>query len=217
MPDSSSEKPQPPKPPWISPPPEPKRAPAADDTGDYAVVEPAQKDLELALARQPTADGWYMSRLGGPQEGPFDLAEMKRRLLCGELRSGDLVWREGMADWQPAREVRELFAAPASGPQPPPRPGRPAAAAPFQPEKLVRNLNKFCSCPKFFRWTAYVAAALALFWLAESVLLWYWELSWFTGALLFAVIFVVAQGVAAVLEAVARVTPEAEKQDKDHG
>lgn len=193
-----------------------------DDDGGYAVIEPEPKAPSGAAAGSQTSDGWYMSRRGGPQEGPFDQAEMKRRWLSGAIVPGDLVWRQGMADWRPAREVRELLTAPpTSGPQPPPRPSQPSAAPGFQPEKVLHSLDRFTKwavCPTFFRWTACVAAGLALFWLAESVLLWYWDKSWFTGALLFAVIFVVGQGIAAVLEAVARIAPDAEKkQDKEHG
>jgi hypothetical protein len=53
---------------------------------------------------------WYHAR-GGQHVGPVSLGELTRRLGTGEVGSDDLVWREGMRDWQPARTVAELAGA----------------------------------------------------------------------------------------------------------
>ncbi|MEN6406767.1 MAG: DUF4339 domain-containing protein [Thermoguttaceae bacterium] len=51
---------------------------------------------------------WYFAR-GTKQVGPVSAAELKRLAGVGELRPQDLVWREGLAEWAPARSVRGLF------------------------------------------------------------------------------------------------------------
>jgi hypothetical protein len=54
---------------------------------------------------------WYFAR-AGQSLGPVPFAELKRLAATGELLAGDLVRREGSADWQPAGAVPDLFAAP---------------------------------------------------------------------------------------------------------
>ncbi len=51
---------------------------------------------------------WYYAR-GNKQMGPVVSAELKRLASEGQLRPEDLVWREGMAEWTLARNVRGLF------------------------------------------------------------------------------------------------------------
>ena len=70
---------------------------------------------------------WYYAR-GGEQHGPVTAAQLRAMADAGQLAPDDLLWKEGMADWAPAREVRGLFAslppaqpAPAP-PEPPPAP-----------------------------------------------------------------------------------------------
>jgi hypothetical protein len=88
---------------------------------------------------------WFYAR-GGGQEGPADLQTLRAMIATGQLLPSDLVWRDGMLDWQPAVEVSALrdafgggvaagaFAGgPASGYPPPPPPGQPgnAPAGPY--------------------------------------------------------------------------------------
>ncbi|MCE5303355.1 MAG: DUF4339 domain-containing protein [Planctomycetaceae bacterium] len=51
---------------------------------------------------------WYFAQ-GTKQIGPVSAAELKRLAASGELRPQDLVWREGLTEWAPARSVRGLF------------------------------------------------------------------------------------------------------------
>ncbi|MGQ9576817.1 MAG: DUF4339 domain-containing protein [Thermoguttaceae bacterium] len=51
---------------------------------------------------------WYYWR-GGQQFGPVSSAELKRLADQKDLAPEALVWREGMAQWVPARSVRGLF------------------------------------------------------------------------------------------------------------
>jgi hypothetical protein len=54
---------------------------------------------------------WYYAR-GGQQFGPVPAEEVKGKLASGELSPQDLVWRDGMANWQPAATVPELAVQP---------------------------------------------------------------------------------------------------------
>jgi hypothetical protein len=51
---------------------------------------------------------WFYAK-GDKHAGPVNSAELKRLATIGELKPDDLVWREGMADWTVARNVRGLF------------------------------------------------------------------------------------------------------------
>ena len=51
---------------------------------------------------------WYYAR-GNKQMGPVSSVDLKRMAAAGEIHPEDLVWREGMAEWTPARNVRGLF------------------------------------------------------------------------------------------------------------
>jgi len=51
---------------------------------------------------------WYYAR-GNKQMGPVPSSELRRLAAADELRPEDLVWREGMTEWAPARNVRGLF------------------------------------------------------------------------------------------------------------
>ena len=42
---------------------------------------------------------WYYSRGNGDTQGPVSPAELARLAQAGELRPGDLVWKEGMEEW----------------------------------------------------------------------------------------------------------------------
>jgi hypothetical protein len=59
---------------------------------------------------------WYYSK-AGEQKGPVEQQELQRLLSTGEVQPSDLVWRDGLANWQPASQVAELGAAAAAQPQ----------------------------------------------------------------------------------------------------
>jgi hypothetical protein len=50
---------------------------------------------------------WYYAR-GGRQFGPVPAEEVSGKLASGELTPQDLLWREGMSNWQPAASVPEF-------------------------------------------------------------------------------------------------------------
>ncbi|GEM_PF-1024591 len=51
---------------------------------------------------------WYYAK-GEQKIGPITAGELKRLAENAELLPDDLVWREGLRDWMPAKRVRGLF------------------------------------------------------------------------------------------------------------
>ncbi len=45
---------------------------------------------------------WFIAR-DGKQYGPVSDGEMRKLIELGHLKAGDLVWRQGFAEWQPAQ------------------------------------------------------------------------------------------------------------------
>jgi hypothetical protein len=52
--------------------------------------------------------GWFYTR-GSRRFGPVSATELKQLADHGELATEELVWREGMEQWVPARRVKGLF------------------------------------------------------------------------------------------------------------
>lgn len=51
---------------------------------------------------------WYYAR-DNKQVGPVSAVDLKQLAASGGLHPDNLVWREGMTEWSPARNVRGLF------------------------------------------------------------------------------------------------------------
>lgn len=54
---------------------------------------------------------WYYTR-GGAQQGPVTFDELRKLAETGQFGPGDLVWQQGMAQWQPAHQATPFFGAP---------------------------------------------------------------------------------------------------------
>jgi len=54
------------------------------------------------------ANEWYYSK-SGQRFGPVSGQQLKELAAKGQLGAGDLVWKEGMAQWMPAKSITELF------------------------------------------------------------------------------------------------------------
>lgn len=94
---------------------------------------------------------WYYSS-DGKREGPVSAADLKKLADSGKLKEADLVWKEGMADWAPAKSVKGLFAggssaaatpkaddAAASGQRPRPKPAEDEAEEDERPSRSRRR------------------------------------------------------------------------------
>lgn|GEM_PF-1154024 len=73
------------------------------------------------------ATQWHYTK-AGEQHGPVTAAELKELAKSGELSPEDLVWKEGMSEWKPARSVNGLLST-RTVPLPPPKPSSPQAPA----------------------------------------------------------------------------------------
>ncbi|MBX9623945.1 MAG: DUF4339 domain-containing protein [Gemmataceae bacterium] len=88
----------------------------------------------------PPADSqWYYS-VGGQRFGPVPASELKSLATAGKLAGGDLVWKEGMTDWAPAKKVKGLIPPPGpSGPPPLPQVGLPEAPLDLPPDDRLEG------------------------------------------------------------------------------
>jgi|ERR1700722_2572400 hypothetical protein len=77
---------------------------------------------------------YYLAQ-GGQQSGPFELQALTNMLGAGHIALTDLVWTDGMAEWEPVSQVLPPVAAsvPLAGPPPPPPPPVAPPAAYVQP------------------------------------------------------------------------------------
>ncbi|HYV38587.1 MAG TPA: DUF4339 domain-containing protein [Gemmataceae bacterium] len=63
---------------------------------------------------------WYFAEKG-QQHGPVTFDELRERAAAGLLQPSDLIWKTGLADWQPASSQPGLFSAAAPPAAPAPR------------------------------------------------------------------------------------------------
>lgn len=54
--------------------------------------------------------GMYHVGRNGQQTGPFSVEQLKEMAASGQLSPTDLVWKEGMAGWEPASTLPDVFA-----------------------------------------------------------------------------------------------------------
>jgi hypothetical protein len=57
------------------------------------------------------AEGWYANS-GNEQRGPMPFDELRNLVKHGSLSRTDLVWTDGMQQWQPASSIKGLFSVP---------------------------------------------------------------------------------------------------------
>lgn len=59
------------------------------------------------MCEDVTDKEWYLG-IEGQRQGPLSLEEIQTMAAEGKLSSSAVVWKEGMADWQPIRVVPDL-------------------------------------------------------------------------------------------------------------
>lgn len=67
-----------------------------------------------ATATRTDAAGWYYA-VGTEQYGPVSLLDLRGVMAAGKITPNDLVWKDGLVDWTPFRDVPELWATIGSG------------------------------------------------------------------------------------------------------
>src|SRR4051794_24654048 len=60
-----------------------------------------------------SVDHWYYAQ-GGRASGPVRIATLRAMAASGDVFSTDMFWREGLPDWTPGHQVKELFPEPPS-------------------------------------------------------------------------------------------------------
>ena len=177
-------------------------------------------DLD-ATASSPV---WYVASPEGKQEGPFSLADVRSRFQAGRLTASQLVWKEGMAGWSAASSVDGLLpplattsptpapppsSAPASGtasPAPGTASSPPAAGPPPQFTATGAPVDQLLArivAPGFFRNMGRSCGVLAIVFALASVALVFFQVYLFTQVLILALMWMVGEGTAAILESLA--------------
>ena len=77
---------------------------------------------------------WYYAK-GDQKRGPITLDQLRGLARSGELAPSDLVWTEGMADWQQANSLKDLM--PPTRSTPPPL----KATAPVKPTPVTAKID----------------------------------------------------------------------------
>lgn len=192
---------------------------SADSLEIYDVLsgeEPRIGEVEVSAdGSAEVADRWFFAPGGRARQGPVSFSELKQKAANHELARQDLVWREGMPKWKRADDVAGLFddQPPGLGPQPPRLPQQTAPDL----SRLLQALPAWPRSSDSLRLCGYLAAGLAGLTLAISLILRYWGHTWFTGAVLFMLVFIVCQGMAAILDAVNRLEVEAPESGEPKG
>ena len=70
---------------------------------------PLPPDAPSAQPVPPPPPQWFYTAADGERQGPVPHSDLTILLQDGTLSPSALVWREGMDQWRPAREVLELW------------------------------------------------------------------------------------------------------------
>jgi len=183
---------------------------------------PSDEGLELdpvRAARSTAVAGdtaeWYLATPQGLRKGPLSTQGVEELLVGSHEPSAYLVWRKGMSQWTPLAQVAELagYSTPHSANIPPPLRGRQASASQFPYGDWEQRISAFLSRPSFFRAFGRGAGVLAALILFGSLLLLYWGWTWFTGVILMAGLFLVGEGVAAILSPLTQIADHLQAND----
>lgn len=93
---------------------------------------------ERPLVAAPESHEWYYAK-GQQSWGPVSTSQLQRLFGRGEIRPTDVVWCEGMPDWQPANSVKELRGTSPAFPTSLPR----APSEPLGIHTVVRTASTF--------------------------------------------------------------------------
>lgn len=75
----------------------------------------------------PMPNVQYHISVNGAQAGPYNMQQLSQLVQSGQLTPQTYVWKQGMSNWDFAKDVQELaslFAPPAPGSMPPPPPSK---------------------------------------------------------------------------------------------
>jgi hypothetical protein len=112
----------------------PNDPPGRGKLQDADVVTPIPSRLYCTF--NPTGEamqdvGWYYA-VNGQRQGPVPFDQLRQMTTAGQVAHADLVWHEGMADWQPAGSIPALAPPPQLQPIYPTPPPQYQGYAPVQ-------------------------------------------------------------------------------------
>lgn len=81
---------------------------------------PAQAAPSTSMPPIPAAVNYYIAKRGKPN-GPYSLEDIDALSSTGQIKGATLIWRSGMANWQPVRELTELRRVMSDSPPPIPK------------------------------------------------------------------------------------------------
>lgn len=79
---------------------------STDAAGQIAAAAGAAAALPPPLPSTAAAE-WYYAR-GSERLGPVQAETIRHLVAAGAITTGTLVWRQGMADWQPIETVQDF-------------------------------------------------------------------------------------------------------------
>jgi hypothetical protein len=97
------------------------------------------------------ATDWYYSK-NGQQCGPVSSSKLKALAGAGQLLPTDLIWKEGLAAWQPATRLKGLFAAPTAITSVPPVRQPQVAASAWQAAPTPEVAQSALDWPNLLLW-----------------------------------------------------------------
>lgn len=180
-------------------------------------ILPVALDFDAAHSSLPV---WYIATPEGNKDGPLTLADVRARFQAGSLQPTHLAWKEGMPGWLPAGQVEGLLIAPASPTfDNAPRASSPATAPQSNPppgptfspgSPPVEQLLARIATPAFFRILGRVCGGLAILFALASIALVFFGVYLFTQVLLLVLMWMVGEGVAAILDSLVVVRANAQ-------
>ena len=173
---------------------------AGDEEEEYRLVE------EPTLSGKPaseTAD-WYFIVGDQPRQGPVSLGDLQRRVAAGQLGRDDRVWRSGLPEWASVADVPELFREASPPPTPKPRPAVEDDDELPDASTSLRAIERKLTEPAVFRAIGWACGVLGATVAAVSVPLVFFGRSWFIGAMVLLLAFLVLHGLARLMEASGR-------------
>lgn len=151
---------------------------------EFDSPDPSEKRVEQTVSPAPpepsdqssATAGWYIAQSGGRQVGPFGMEVVRLRFANGWHSPDSLIWRPGMTNWEKFNSVPE-----------------------FQTAPISAGTNSWQIPNQLMDW-AHLSLIASGGLLVVSVLGGYWGYSWFTGALLFFLGYLIGRGFAQVFE-----------------
>ncbi|QGJ68391.1 Hypothetical protein PBC10988_0500 [Planctomycetales bacterium 10988] len=202
--------------------------------------EDSDQGIPLAKEEQHPSEAdpiWFYAS-DNEQKGPFSKQVMKEKIEEGVILPDDLVWKQGMPDWVPAKSLTELFDVrllhkhrisanledAEEAPVPPPKNRKSKANAKKSKEtwekpeivfpKWVPPIlaEPWIYAPWMMRVTGRVCLLFGVLIFLISIPLLLWGMSWFTGFAFMLLIFVLGEMGATLLEALSKLQETLQEQ-----